>query len=107
MGFCWGGTVAYLADTRLGLPAVSYYGGRTVPFLDETPRAPLLLHFGRHDPIIPPDDVERHRERLAAAELHIYDAGHGFNCDRRPDYDAAAADLAWSRTVRFLREALA
>ncbi|GAB6196754.1 dienelactone hydrolase family protein [Lysobacter xanthus] len=107
VGFCWGGTVAYLADTRLGLPAVSYYGGRTVPFLDETPRAPLLLHFGRHDPIIPPDDVERHRERLAAAELHIYDAGHGFNCDRRPDYDAAAADLAWSRTVRFLREALA
>ncbi|MFX5157853.1 dienelactone hydrolase family protein, partial [Acinetobacter baumannii] len=50
VGFCWGGTVAFLANTRLGLPAVSYYGGRSVPFLDEPARAPLLFHFGERDP---------------------------------------------------------
>ena len=40
VGFCWGGTIAYLANTRLGLPAVSYYGARTVQFLGEPLRAP-------------------------------------------------------------------
>ena len=102
IGFCWGGTVAFLANTRLGLPAVSYYGGRTVPFLGEKPRAPLLLHFGERDPIIPATDVERHRQALPGAQIHTYPAGHGFNCDQRADYDTDAAGLAWQRTIRFL-----
>lgn len=107
IGFCWGGTVAFLANTRLGLPAVSYYGGRTVPFLGEKPQAPLLLHFGERDPIIPPDDVDRHRRALPDAEIHTYAAGHGFNCDQRADYDADAASLAWQRTIHFLHTRLA
>lgn len=54
VGYCWGGSVAFLANCRLGLPAVSYYGGRTLPLLGrEHPKAPLLLHFGEHDPLIP------------------------------------------------------
>lgn len=104
IGFCWGGTVALLANTRLGLPAVSYYGGRSVPFLDEALRAPMLMHFGERDPIIPPADLARHVEKLPGAQLHVYVAGHGFNCDRRPDFDAAAALLAWSRTLAFLAD---
>lgn len=107
MGFCWGGTLALLANTRLGLPAVSYYGGRSVPFLGERLRAPMLLHFGRRDPIIPPADVALHREKLVGAEIHEYDAGHGFNCDRRADFDPAASALAWQRSIDFLRRALA
>lgn len=106
IGFCWGGTVAFLANTRLGLPAVSYYGGRTVPFLHEQPRAPLLLHFGERDPIIPPEHVELHRRALPAAEIHVYPAGHGFNCDHRADYDPDCAALAEQRTLAFLRRHL-
>ncbi len=102
VGFCWGGTVALLSNTRLGLPAVSYYGGRSVPFLDEPLRAPMLMHFGERDPIIPPAHVALHREKLPTARMHRYAAGHGFNCDRRADFDAAAAMLAWSRTLAFL-----
>lgn len=107
VGYCWGGTVAFLANTRLGLPSVSYYGGRTVPFLHERPHAPMLLHFGANDPIIPPADVEKHRVALTDAQIHIYDAGHGFNCDQRADYDAAASALALDRTLAFFRQHLA
>lgn len=102
IGFCWGGTVALLANMRLGLPAVSYYGGRSVPFLDEPLRAPMLLHFGERDPIIPPEHVALHREKLAGARTHVYPAGHGFNCDPRADFDPPSAMLAWSRTLGFL-----
>jgi carboxymethylenebutenolidase len=105
-GFCWGGTVALLANTRLGLPAVSYYGGRSVPFLDEPLRAPMLFHFGERDPIIPPEHVALHRERHPGATVHVYPAGHGFNCDIREDFEPASAALAWQRTTAFLADAL-
>lgn len=104
VGFCWGGSVALLANTRLGLPAVSYYGGRSVPFLDEPLRAPMLLHFGEFDPIIPPRDVALHREKLADARVHVYPAGHGFNCDRRDDFDPQSAALAFARSLAFLAD---
>src|SRR5690606_7532290 len=58
VGYCWGGTVALLAATRLGLPSVSYYGARNVAFLDETPRAPVMFHFGERDGSIPPEAIE-------------------------------------------------
>lgn len=107
VGFCWGGSVALLANTRVGLAATSYYGARSVPFLDEPLRAPMQFHFGARDHSIPPEQIELHRAKHPDAEIHVYDAGHGFNCDRRADYDAVAAGLAWSRTVEFLRGALA
>ena len=75
--------------------------------MDEPLRALMQFHFGARDASIPPADVALHRSKHPDAEVHVYDAGHGFNCDRRADYDADAAALAWSRTVRFLREALA
>ncbi|WP_313917638.1 dienelactone hydrolase family protein [Tahibacter sp.] len=106
VGYCWGGTVAFLSATRLGLPAVVYYGGRSVPFLHETARAPLLFHFGERDPIIPPADVSLHRERQPQAEFHVYAAGHGFNCDVRADYDPASAALARERSLAFFAREL-
>lgn len=103
VGFCWGGTVAFLATTRLALPAVSFYGSRNVDYLDETPRAALQLHFGERDPHISAAAVQRHRECLPEAELFTYaDAGHGFNCDLRSGYAPASAALAWQRTLDFL-----
>ncbi|MBA2237577.1 MAG: dienelactone hydrolase family protein [Lysobacter sp.] len=106
VGFCWGGTLALLANTRLGLPAASYYGGRSVPFLGERLRAPMLFHFGEHDPIIPPEHVAAHREAHPGATVHVYPAGHGFNCGQRADFDPASAGLAWQRTIDFLEESL-
>lgn len=107
VGYCWGGSVAFLANTRLGLPAVSYYGGRTVPLLGERPKAPLMLHFGENDPIIPPEDVQKHRDALSSAEIHVWGgAGHGFNCDQRADYNADVAQQALTRTLGFLQKNL-
>ena len=107
VGFCWGGSVALLANTRLGLPAVSYYGARNTAFLDEPLRAPMQFHFGEHDASIPAAAVEQHRVAYPQAGIHVYDAGHGFNCDRRADYRPDAAATAWARSVGFLRQALA
>ncbi len=100
-GYCWGGSVAYLCAARLGLPAVSYYGARTVPLLGVKPRAPLMLHFGEKDPLISPEDVQKHREALPGAEIHVYPAGHGFNCDARADHEPQSAALALERTLDF------
>jgi carboxymethylenebutenolidase len=106
VGFCWGGTVAMLANTRLRLPSVTYYGGRSVPFLGETAMAPMLFHFGEHDRLIPPEDVDLHRAHHPQATIHVYPAGHGFNCDQRADYHPESATLAWSRTLAFFQEQL-
>ena len=108
VGFCWGGSVAFLANTRLGLPAVSYYGARTLPFLDEPLRARMMFHFGEADSSIPADAIERHRSRQPHATIHVYPrAGHAFNRDvDNHVYDPATAELAWRRTLDFLEENL-
>ena len=107
VGYCWGGSVAYCANAKLGIPAVSYYGGRTVPLLKERPKAPLLLHFGENDPLIPPEDIQAHREALGGAEIHVWPGvGHGFNCDQRADYNAEASQQAMTRTLGFLQKTL-
>jgi carboxymethylenebutenolidase len=108
VGYCWGGTVALLAATRLGMPAVSYYGARNVQFLDETPRAPLMFHFGTKDRSIPAEAVERHREALPQAEIHTWPAGHAFN--RAVDaaaYDGSSAQQALALTLAFFDRHLA
>ena len=108
VGFCWGGTVAFLSATRLGLPAVAYYGARDVPFLDEPLRAPAMFHFGERDASIPPRDVQLHREKLPQAQVFTYPAGHAFNRDVDPKaYDAASAKLALQRTLDFFAKTLA
>lgn len=106
VGFCWGGTIAMLANTRLAMPSVTYYGGRSMPFLHEPAKAPMLFHFGELDPLIPPEHVAAHREHHPEATVYTYPAGHGFNCDMRRDYDADSAALAWRRTLDFLTEHL-
>lgn len=106
VGYCWGGTVALLAALRLGLPSASYYGARNVPFLGETPKAPVIFHFGQRDASIPPEMVEKHRQLLPQMPLDVYPAGHGFNCDARADFEPQSAALARSRTLAFFDEQL-
>lgn len=107
VGYCWGGTIALLAALRLGLPSVSYYGARNLPFLDEAPRAPVMFHFGAQDASIPPDMVQAHRDRLPQMDVFTYPAGHGFNCDLRADYEPSSARLARERTLDFFTRNLA
>lgn len=106
VGYCWGGTVAFLANTRLSMPAVSYYGARTVPFLEERLDAPMMFHFGENDASIPTEDIELHRDHPDRPEVHVYPAGHGFNCDQRADYEPGSAALALDRTLGFFRRTL-
>jgi carboxymethylenebutenolidase len=106
VGYCWGGTVALLAALRLGLPSASYYGARNVPFLGEKPKAPVIFHFGERDTSIPPEMVEQHRQLLPQMPVHVYPAGHGFNCDVRADFEPKSAALARSRTLAFFDEHL-
>ncbi|PBJ83435.1 carboxymethylenebutenolidase [Lysobacteraceae bacterium NML93-0399] len=107
VGFCWGGTLAFLANTRLGLPAVSYYGARTVPVLGETLQAPMLFHFGADDPSISADDIALHRTRQPDAQVCVHPGGHGFNRDVDPaHYHAASAAAARRATLAFLDAAL-
>lgn len=106
IGYCWGGTIALLAASRLGFPAVSYYGARNVAYLDEPVRAPLQFHFGARDESIPAQAVQRHRDAFPDAEIFEYPAGHGFNCEMRKDYDEASATLALRRTLDFLERTI-
>jgi len=105
VGFCLGGTIAYLAATRLeGLAAAScFYGGRIDAFAAERPRCPTQLHYGAEDQGIPMSNVESVRARRPDCEVFVYeDAGHGFHCDERASFHPQASKLAWSRTVAFL-----
>ncbi len=106
IGYCWGGSVAWLAATRLGLPSVGYYGGRIVELTDETPQAPVMLHFGAEDPVIPPEDIEKIRAARPDVPVFMYQAGHGFNCDARASYNEESAKFALVRTLEFLTENL-
>jgi len=104
IGFCMGGTVAFLAATRLtGLKAaVGYYGGRIVAFADEKPKCPTQLHFGEKDQSIPMSDVEIIKQKRPDCEIYVYPkGGHGFHCDERGSFDKESRDLAWGRTTAF------
>jgi carboxymethylenebutenolidase len=103
IGFCWGGTLAWVASRSLPVAAaVGYYVSRIGDNLDAAPKCPMLFHFGARDQHIPLTDVEKARELFPGGEFHIYPADHGFNCDQRASYDAASATLAWQRTQDFL-----
>jgi carboxymethylenebutenolidase len=105
VGYCWGGTLAYLAACDLPVVcAVSYYGGQIAKdHLDKHPKRPVLYHFGEKDPYIPASDIEKIRAADPNGIVHLYPADHGFNCDERASYDAPSANLARERTLSFLK----
>ncbi len=106
IGYCWGGFVAWMAASRLtGFAcAVPYYGGGMLDAADERPRCPVMAHFGERDAMIPVAGVRKLAAAHPQAQVFIYDADHGFNCDQRPSYEATAAKLARERTLGFLRQ---
>ncbi len=104
IGYCWGGSLAYLSACRLTSinKAVGYYGGQVAQHIAETPKVPVLLHFGDTDASIPMTAVEEVKAKRPDIPVYVYAAGHGFNCDQRGSYDAASAKLALERTLEFI-----
>ncbi|MDQ2730661.1 MAG: dienelactone hydrolase family protein [Armatimonadota bacterium] len=126
LGFCMGGRLAFLAAchhpdrTRA---CVDFYGarmsgggvhgGHTMVPLEAAPAlaCPVQFFYGADDHFIPPEEVERVRERMTSLgksfDIQVYEgAGHGFFCDQRESYQSEAATDAWSRTLKFLHEQL-
>ena len=105
LGFCWGGLLTWLSSCKLEgfAAAIPYYGGGIPHHAQLQPRCPVLAHFGERDHWIPTDSVKAFAAAQPGVEVHIYAADHGFNCDQRGSYDAAAAQLARERSTNFLR----
>jgi len=104
VGFCWGGTIAYVAACRLPISAaVSYYGGRILQYGDRKPRCPVMYHFGEQDQSIPLATVEKVRQLHPEGIYYTYPAGHGFNCSERSSFEPESARLAFERSLEFLR----
>jgi carboxymethylenebutenolidase len=109
VGYCWGGTLAYLAACQLPLSCAVVYYGRVTAYLEQKPRCPVMYHYGADDHSIPLSEVDKTRAAAATpADVFVYEgAGHGFSCDQRASYDAPAAALARTRTLEFLARNLA
>lgn len=118
VGFCLGGTLAYLfaanarVDGRGPDAVVSYYGSGIHSMLDMADRieCPILFHYGAQDPYIPTEQIDAIEQAVGSRDgvtLLRYDAGHAFsNWDAPSMYNAAAAELAWGRTLDFFGQHL-
>jgi len=104
VGYCWGGTLSYLAAVQLPVAAAVVYYGRVTSYLEQKPRCPVMYHYGAQDQSIPLPEVEQARAAARDPQMvYVYEgAGHGFSCDQRGSYEPQAAALARTRTLEFL-----
>jgi carboxymethylenebutenolidase len=109
VGYCWGGTLAYLTACQLPVSCAVVYYGKVTAYLEQKPRCPVMYHYGSEDASIPAADVEKVQAVLQPpSTLFTYaGAGHGFNCDQRASYNPQAAAQARARTLEFLARYLA
>jgi carboxymethylenebutenolidase len=112
VGFCYGGGIANFLATRLPDlgAAVPFYGGQPSDEDAAKIKAPLLLQYAGKDERINAG-WPKYEAALKVAkvdyQVFIYpEVQHGFNNDTTPRYDAAAAKLAWDRTIGFFRQHL-
>jgi carboxymethylenebutenolidase len=119
IGFCFGGHVAYLAATLPEIKATaSFYGagiptftpGGGEPTIQRTPdiRGTFYGFYGLADPLIPLEHIDQIEQALEAAQVphRIFrypEAGHGFCCDQRSDYQPTACTDAWAAVLELFQ----
>ncbi|KAF0815213.1 Carboxymethylenebutenolidase [Andreprevotia sp. IGB-42] len=120
-GFCWGGRIVWLyaAHNPYLKAGAAWYGrlvGQPSPNNPKQPidvvtqlKAPVIGFYGGKDQGITQEHVEAMRAALKAAgrsdEINVYpEAGHAFNADYRPSYNAAAANDAWGKMLAFFKQ---
>jgi carboxymethylenebutenolidase len=109
IGFCWGGSLAWLSACRSDYAgAVSYYGSMIPDLANERARCPVIAHIGDRDTSLPPERVALFRAAQPSIPVHIYEgAPHGFDNENRTErYHPAAHKLARERTLQFLAQHL-
>jgi carboxymethylenebutenolidase len=112
MGFCWGGGVTNQVAVHAPelTAAVPFYGIQPAP--EEVPKikAAMLIHYAGDDERINagiPAFEEALKKAGVEHTIHMYEgAGHAFMNDTGSRYNKEAADLAWRRTIAFLKEKL-
>jgi len=120
-GFCWGGRIVWLYATHTSKvkAGAAWYGrleGSTTPLQPKNPldyagalEAPVIGFYGGKDTGIPLESVAKMETSLkvvdSPSQIVVYpDAGHGFNADYRPSYNAAAAQDAWKKMLEFFKK---
>ena len=108
VGYCYGGLMTWLSACDLtGVACASaYYGGGIANELEREMNCPVMMHFGEQDAHIPLSDVEKIKAAQPSADVYVYAADHGFNCDHRASYHADSAATARQRTLAFFAEHL-
>jgi carboxymethylenebutenolidase len=107
IGFCWGGSLAWLSACRSDYDcAVSYYGSMIPDLANEQARCPVIAHIGDKDTSLPPARVAVFRTAQPSVPVFMYEgAPHGFDNENRTErYQPAAHKLARERTLAFLAE---
>lgn len=115
IGFCMGGGFVLALAAQQGekiSAAVPFYGvGQAVPETYTEVRAAVQGHYANEDQMYPPDKAKQQEQQIreesgAEVEYFYYDAGHAFHNDSNAigTYDAEKAQLAWDRSVAFLKE---
>ena len=85
--------------------AAGYYGRNVIDYVEEEPKCPIILHFGERDASIPMEWVREVEANHPDVPVYVYDADHGFNSDRRDNYDPDATELARDRTLELFESA--
>jgi len=107
VGFCLGGTLAWIAAAQPGTAcAVGYYAVGLERYMSSRPKCSVLLHFGTNDSSVPKTTVEGIRGAFPEVGVFEYEASHAFNRDDDKSFDPQAAALAWKRTLEFCGKTL-
>lgn len=111
LGFCYGGSLVWRsACLGYGIScSISFYGSQIVDFLDLNIKCPTQIHLGEKDKTIDAQARKKIRDytdnNKQISEVYTYkNADHGFFCDARESYHKTSADLAFSRSIEFLKK---
>jgi carboxymethylenebutenolidase len=107
VGFCWGGSLAWLAACRRNYACtVAYYGSMMPDFASEQPRCPVIAHIGDQDTTLPAARIDAFQACRPEVPVYVYaGAQHGFdNEHRHARYHAEACRTARDRTLAFFAQ---